>query len=161
MKRWYQLRLWYQGILQSLGKVQIPWKIDSIVKVAIVGLVVILVSSLVFKPRVDSESHADYLANLNRMDALASELHRDHLLASKGQGSHYDYLESDLEQMERSADLALIAPRFVNSKYNTQLTQLVSAYRSDVSKVRKAGRNQSTKYWFTNECSAGVTAISR
>ncbi len=84
------MKMQYPEILRSLGKFKfpwkfqprfkIPWKIQSLVKAAMLGLVIGLVALIVLKPRVDSGFHTDYLANLNQMEALTGELHRDHLL---------------------------------------------------------------------------------
>ncbi len=130
------MRFRYLVILRSLEKFQVPWKIESIAKVAVVGLVIILAASVLFKPRMNSEVHADYLANLNQMVALSGEQYRDHLLVSQDLVGHHDFLEADLEKMERSAELALLAPNFVSADYDLQLAEVMSAYQSAVSKLR-------------------------
>lgn len=122
--------------LRSLVKFQLPWKMESIARVGIVVLVVLLAALVLFKPRVNSEVHADYLVNLDQMLALSEERHRDHLLVSRGLVEHHELLEADLEQMERSAELALLAPRFVSADYNMQLAEVISAYQSIISNLR-------------------------
>ena len=136
------MKMRYLEKLKTMGGFPIPWKVQSVVTVAMVGLLVILAAVVLFKPQVNSELHAEYLSNLNRMDALSGELHRDHLLVSEGLVSHYDFIEANLELMERSAELALFAPEFVNAGYDAQLTELLATYRADVRELRAAGRSQ-------------------
>lgn len=109
----------------------------GIVKWLIAALLLTLLALIVIKPRVEKGFHTAYLANLSNMEALSGELQRDHLLVRQGLVQHYDYLEADLEMMERAAELAAMVPGFAGKRYREQSAQYLEQYSAAVVSLRK------------------------
>lgn len=109
----------------------------GIVKWLIAALLLTLLALIVIKPRVEQGFHTAYLANLSNMEALSGELQRDHLLVRQGLVQHYDYLEADLEMMERAAELAAMVPGFAGKRYREQRAQYLEQYSAAVVSLRK------------------------
>ncbi len=109
----------------------------GVVKWLIAALLLTLLALIVIKPRVENGFHTAYLANLSDMEALSGELQRDHLLVRQGLVQHYDYLEADLEMMERAAELAAMVPGFAGKRYREQSGQYLEQYSAAVVSLRK------------------------
>ena len=109
----------------------------GVVKWLIAALLLTLLALIVIKPRVENGFHTAYLANLSDMEALSGELQRDHLLVRQGLVQHYDYLEADLEMMERAAELAALMPGFVGRRYREQSAEYLEQYSAAVVSLRK------------------------
>lgn len=130
------MKIHYRERLQSLKTLCVTWQTQVLLKVAIVGLVIILSALIFITPGVNSGLHADYLNNLNQLESMSDDVHRNHRLASQGLEDHLDTLEADLEQMEQSANLSLVVPDFVDSAYESRLKKLITAYKAGVSDIQ-------------------------
>ncbi|MGQ7848293.1 methyl-accepting chemotaxis protein [Granulosicoccus sp. 3-233] len=106
-------------------------------KWAIGGLICLLLILVILKPRVENEFNTRYLNNIADMQALTGQLLRDHLLVRQGLVKHYDYLEADLEMMERTSRLARYVPAYVGQEYRERSSALLDDYTSAVVELRK------------------------
>lgn len=100
----------------------------------LIGLLAILI---ILKPRVENEFNTRYLNNIADMEALTGQLLRDHLLVRQGLVKHYDYLEADLEMMERTSQLARYVPTYVGQDYREKSRVLLDEYAATVAVLRE------------------------
>lgn len=110
---------------------------DTLIKVIMVSLLLCLVALILSRPRIDQSFHTDYLSNLGDMQALSGSLQRNQLLVFQGLVKHYDFLEADLERMQRSAALAAITPSFVGSDYSQRSLALLEAYSGALQEIER------------------------
>ncbi len=106
------------------------------VKWAIGGLICLLAILVILKPRVQNEFNTRYLNNIADMQALTGQLLRDHLLVRQGLVKHYDYLEADLEMMERTSRLARYIPDYVGQEFRESSSELLDDYTAAVVELR-------------------------
>lgn len=106
-------------------------------KCAVGSLVALLVVLMLCKPRVENGFHTAYLANLNEMQTLTGELQRDHLLVRQELVNHYDFLEADLQKMERAVQLAAYFPGFTGNDYQDQALTWLENYSIAVTGLRE------------------------
>ena len=105
--------------------------------VAVIGLVFLsLCAVLVIKPTVNSDFHDKYIDNLKALDALSGSLLRNHLLVRLREVSHYDYLESDLQKMERFAGLSIITPEHAGIQFEQNARRIAADYQKDLELIR-------------------------
>ncbi len=133
---------------------------ESALKALIVCLALVLAVMAFFKPRIENSYHNDYLSNLNQLESLPKQLTQDLLRIHLGLVLHYDFVEADLQMMEKSTALALLPPAFVNQEYTSRietltaslgeklavLTDQVGSAKRYVGLVRNSGR--SMNYYF-------------
>lgn len=100
----------------------------------LIGLLAILI---ILKPKVENEFNTRYLNNIADMEALTGQLLRDHLLVRQGLVKHYDYLEADLEMMERTSQLARYVPTYVGQDYREKSRVLLDEYAATVAVLRE------------------------
>ena len=122
----------------------------------IVFLAITLSSLVLVKPRIDNEYHSDYLQNLNTFDAISEQLTQDLLRAYLGLDLHYDFVEADLQIMQKSYELVQLPPGFVSENYKAeassltkrfqeryeQIVQKVNLAKSYIGLVRNSGRSK-------------------
>lgn len=101
------------------------------------GVVTIALVTLVFlKPSINNVFHANYVDNINTLDALSGSLVRNHLLVRHGQINHYDFLEADLQKMKRSAQLLAFVPEHVGDEFYDSAQSTSREYLSQLEKIR-------------------------
>ncbi len=111
-------------------------RLERCICFAILLVSVSLVALVILKPSINTEFHSKYLDNLNALDGLSGSLVRNHLLVRNGEITHYDYLESDLQQMERYSQLATLVPRHVGPAIARAAQDHIADYMNQLSTVR-------------------------
>lgn len=109
---------------------------ESILKVTIGVLALGTISILILRPSIDQEFHESYTENLVEMQTLPKQLDLDILRASRGYVLHYDFVEADLQRMQKNAQLARLTPEFVDSSFKVDLDERVSTYLAGLEGVR-------------------------
>ncbi|MFK7997292.1 MAG: methyl-accepting chemotaxis protein [Granulosicoccus sp.] len=109
---------------------------EKIIKVCLSAVTVALIVLVLAKPSINPEYHAKYIENLDTLDALSVSLVRNHLLVRHGQINHYDYLEADLQRMQRSAQLAALVPSHIDKEFHELAQSLSLEYLSHLEKIR-------------------------
>lgn len=103
---------------------------------AIVAVVLSIGILILIKPSINSEFHSKYIDNLNALDSLSGSLVRNHLLVRHGQVKHYDYLEADLQKMEKYSQLATITPEYAGKDFEQSALVLSTDYKQQLKVVR-------------------------
>lgn len=111
-------------------------KLENVIKTGIASVVLGLCVLAALKPSVNNNFHVKYVDNLVALDALQGSLVRNHLLVRHGHVKHYDFLEADLQKMERSARLATIVPQHAGEEVNRLAKRLSGEYLSDLDRIR-------------------------
>lgn len=109
---------------------------ENVIKTGIAIVAIALCILVVVKPTVNNDHHVKYVDSLVAMDALSGSLIRNHLLVRHGHISHYDFLEADLQKMERFAKLSTITPYHAGDSFKRQAVSLSEEYLSVLSQVR-------------------------
>lgn len=109
---------------------------EKLIKSGLITVVLLLVVLAVARPSIDTEFHNRYLENLSQLDELPGSLLSNTLLVLQGQVSHYDYLEIDLQKMEKAAALIEYPPSHVDNGYLELATGLSKAYLAKVEDIR-------------------------
>ena len=110
--------------------------LEAIIKVTIGVLALSTISILILRPSIDQEFHESYTENLAEMRTLPRQLDLDILRTSRGYVLHYDFIEADLQRMEKTAQLARLTPDFVDSSFTVELDERVPAYLSRLEEIR-------------------------
>ncbi|MEE9321646.1 MAG: methyl-accepting chemotaxis protein [Granulosicoccus sp.] len=111
-------------------------KFEKLIRIALATVALALIALALAKPSVNSDYHAKYVENLDTFEALSGSLVRNHLLVRHGQINHYDFLEIDLQKMQRSAQLAAIVPEHVNDDFHETAQSLSSNYLVQLDSIR-------------------------
>ncbi len=111
-------------------------KLENLTRIALAAVTLALVTLVLVKPSVNSDFHAKYIKNLDELDALSGSLVRNHLLIRFGQINHYDFLESDLQRMQRSGQLAAFVPEHVDEEFYESAQVLSSEYLLQLDSLR-------------------------
>lgn len=92
---------------------------------------------LVFSiPAQEIDFHRAYVKNLNRLMSLSGELERDELRVHMGVVRHYDFIEADLQEMEKAIALAGFMPSFVDNEYREFVEDSQRNYRQRLGSIR-------------------------
>ncbi len=107
------------------------WKIPALLLLATIGLIL-------FKPAsVDQSFHESYGQNLLELQRLPQQLTLDLLRSNQGHVQHYDFIEADIQQMKKAAQLALLPPSFVSSEFEGEKAQTINQYLSQLEAAQK------------------------
>lgn len=109
--------------------------LQSIIKIGLAFVTLALCALIALKPVVNNEFHIKYLENLDALDAMSGSLVRNHLLVMHGHTRHYDFLEADLQKMERFAQLALLSPNHVSERFQQTVKSYVDDYLSKYASI--------------------------
>lgn len=109
---------------------------ERIIKAAIASVVFALGILLVVRPGINEDFHYKYLENLNTLDAQSGQLIRDHLLVRYGEVKHFDYLETDLQLMEKYAQLAALTPDHAGEEFRESAIALSVSYLAQLGMIR-------------------------
>jgi len=101
-------------------------------------------AAYILNPAIDQEFHELYDDNLNQIKPLSKQLALNILQAHRGYVLHYDYIEADLNRLEKTLRLAQLSPSFVNESFKGERDTILTQYqlrlrniRSDVSSTSK------------------------
>lgn len=111
-------------------------KLEFLIKMCLATVTLVLIVLIVVKPSVDAEFHTKYLDNLDALDALSGSLVRNHLLVRSGQVKHYDFLESDLQAMQRFAQMVALTPGHADKAFERTAQSLSDEYLSRLEGIR-------------------------
>ncbi len=106
---------------------------ELIIRIAIGVVVLSLCVLIVIKPSINAGFHGKYLDTL---DTLSGSLVRNHLLVRDGQIAHYDYLESDLQKMEKFARLAMLTPSHTGKQFKDAAKRIGTEYIEKLTTIR-------------------------
>jgi len=103
----------------------------------VAGLIVVTLCLLIISnPAIKRDFHVKYMENLQSFNGRSIVLVRDYLRVRHGQVRHYDYLESDLQNMEKAALLSAIVPAHVGQEIETAAKRLSEDYLSKLESIR-------------------------
>lgn len=109
---------------------------ESIAKAVIGILTLCTISVLILRPNINQEFHESYTENLVEMQTLSMQLDLDILRSHRGYVLHYDFIEADLQRMQKSGALSRMPPEFVNPSFEIELNELVTTYLSRLDGIR-------------------------
>lgn len=100
-------------------------------------------AAYILNPAIDQEFHELYDDNLNQIKPLSKQLALNILQAHRGYVLHYDYIEADLNRLEKTLRLAQLSPSFVNESFKGERDTILTQYqlrlrniRSDVNHIK-------------------------
>lgn len=109
------------------------------IKVAIAVIAITLVALIVFKPKINSAFHYVYSENLSNIGILTGELVKEHLNARHGHVAHYDYLEANLQALEKAGELMAITPEYLGDDFQKIAIAASESFLEDLSQIRSWG----------------------
>jgi|GEM_PF-2197929 len=111
-------------------------KFQSLIKIGLALVMLSLCALIALKPTVNNEFHIKYLENLDALESMSGSLVRNHRLVRHGHIKHYDFLEADLQKMERFAQLALFPPNHIDAHFRQIAKSLSDDYLSKLKIIR-------------------------
>ncbi|MEM9058533.1 MAG: hypothetical protein AAGD86_13720, partial [Pseudomonadota bacterium] len=105
--------------------------------IALLGLGVTIVLLMAFKPPVNSDFHDQYLEALNELRTLPEQLAHDLAMAQLDRVLHYDFIEADLQRLEKTNRMLRHSPGFVDADFAQQRDALLSSHAGKLQALRE------------------------
>lgn len=118
-------------------------------------------AAYVLNPAVDQEFHELYDDNLNQIKPLSKQLALNILQAHRGYVLHYDYIEADLNRLEKSLNLARLTPAFVNEAFKGERDTILTQYQLRLRNIRNDVNNIKSLIGLVRNSEKRSDAISR
>ena len=125
------------NVIHTANTSKVVGKISPLLKYLAVGCALTaFVFFVISSPFSEKNHHRNYVENLQTLDRLSSLLIQDYLLVRHNQVRHYDFLETDLQNMEMSAQLSAIVPNYVGVKVDGAIQRLGNDYLNQLESIR-------------------------